>query len=554
MKIRSLLATLLVAAMPVAMMAQHQHAEHDAAKHVDDRAPLLEHIGNLHHAVSTKNALAQRYFDQGLTMAYAFNHLESERSFRSAAAEDPKLAMAWWGVALALGPNINDNITPEREVKAKAAIEEAVKRRGNASKEEKDLIDALVLRYGAKSKDERPRFDQAYNAAMKKLATKYPDDPDVGALYAESALDLSPWNYYDEKGEANPAVTEAIAELERVMHRWPEHPGANHIYIHAVEASPNPERAITAAEHLGPFAPAAGHLVHMPSHIWVRVGNWDDAVTANENASKADEDYIAQCHAQGIYPMGYYPHNLHMLMFAAMMEGRSAEALEAGNKAASRFPAEMKKDPENFVSQFSIQPYNAMVRFGRWDDILAMPDPQESKGYMEGMWHYARSLAYTRKGQLKEAAAELAALDAIAEKKELGEYMVMINDAHSLLAVARGIAAGELATARGDKDGGLAELRAAVAAQDKLHYDEPESWTYPARDFLGNAQLKAGDAAAAETTFRDDLRRHPNNGWSLFGLEQSLRAMGKNAEADSVELKFQKAWAKADVRLDGAVF
>lgn len=551
--IRAAIALACLCAVP-SLLAQHQHAEHDAAKHVSDRAPVLEHIGNLHHKVSTRSKLAQKYFDQGLTMAYAFNHLESERSFRSAAAEDPKLAIAWWGVALALGPNINDNITPEREAQAKEAIDHAVKLRAHASRAEKDLIDALVLRYGAKDQSERPKFDQDYYAAMKRLSKKYPNDPDVGALYAESALDLSPWNYYDEKGEANPAVTEAIVELERVMKRWPEHPGANHIYIHAVEASPHPERAVVAAQHLGPFAPAAGHLVHMPSHIWVRVGNWDDAVVANEKASKADEDYIAQCHAQGIYPMGYYPHNLHMLMFAAMMEGRSAEALEAGNKAASRFPEEMKKDPMNFVSQFTVQPYNAMVRFGKWDEILAIPKPEETKGYIEGMWHYARSMAFTRKGQLKESAEELAALDALTEKKELADYGVMINTAHNLLAVARGIAAGELALAKGDNEGALAEFKAAVSAQDGLRYDEPESWTYPARHYLGNAQLKAGDAAGAEATFREDLKRHPGNGWSLFGLEQSLRAQDKNDEADQVQKNFDKAWSRADVKLTAAVF
>ena len=540
---------------PVTLAAQsHNHAEHGTADHIQEQAPLLEHIGNLHHAVSTKNALAQRYFDQGLMMLYAFNHMESERSFRSAASADPHLAMAWWGVAMAVGPNLNDPTSMEHDKKGSDAIAKAVKLKKYASQEEKGLIDAQAKRYGAKTEADLPKLAERYAAAMGKLADKYTDDADVRTLYADSVMNTMPWDYYNADGSPKRDIEKPIVILEGTMARWPQHPGANHLYIHAVEASAHPERAIGAAQRLGPYAPAAGHLVHMPSHIWVRVGRWADATESNEEASKADEDYITQCHVQGRYPLGYYPHNLHMLTFASMMEGRSAVALQASKKAAGQMPKEMQEEPPSFAALFSSLPIFAMVRFGRWDDLLAYPQPLDKKGLVQALWKYGRVIALAKTNHVDEARTELAEMDKLIARPELQTYKARHDNALDLLKVARELAAGEVDMAAGQKDSAVEHFRKAVAAQDSLFYSEPEDWYYPTRHTLGNALLKVGKNEEAEKVFREDVVKHPDNGWALFGLQQSLRAQGKNAEADEAQQKFDKAWARADVKLTAAEF
>jgi tetratricopeptide (TPR) repeat protein len=514
----------------------------------------LEHIGNLHHAVSTKNALAQRYFDQGLMMLYAFNHMESERSFRSAASADPHLAMAWWGVAMAVGPNLNDPTSMEHDKKGSDAIAKALKLKKYASQEEKGLIDAQAKRYGAKTEADLPKLAERYAAAMGKLADKYKNDADVRTLYADSVMNTMPWDYYNADGSPKRDIEKPIVILEGTMARWPQHPGANHLYIHAVEASAHPERAIGAAQRLGPYAPAAGHLVHMPSHIWVRVGRWADATESNEEASKADEDYITQCHVQGRYPLGYYPHNLHMLTFASMMEGRSAVALQASKKAAGQMPKEMQEEPPSFAALFSSLPIFAMVRFGRWDDLLAYPQPLDKKGLVQALWKYGRVIALAKTNHVDEARTELAEMDKLISRPELQTYKARHDNALDLLKVARELAAGEVDMAAGQKDSAVEHFRKAVAAQDALFYSEPEDWYYPTRHTLGNALLKVGKNEEAEKVFREDVVKHPDNGWALFGLQQSLRAQGKNAEADEAQQKFDKAWARADVKLTAAEF
>jgi tetratricopeptide (TPR) repeat protein len=544
---------LCVATAPVAAQS-HNHAEHDAAKHIQDQAPLLEHIGNLHHPVSTKDALAQRYFDQGLMMLYAFNHMESERSFRSAAAVDPHLAIAWWGVAMAVGPNLNDPTNMEHDKKGSEAIAQALKLKKYAQGSERGLIEAQAKRYGAKTEADLPKLAEAYAKAMGKLAGKYKDDPDLRTLYADAVMNTMPWDYYNPDGTEKRNIGRAIVILEGTMQQWPEHPGANHLYIHAVEASAHPERAVGAAQRLGPYAPAAGHLVHMPSHIWVRVGDWANASEANELASKADEDYITQCHVQGRYPLGYYPHNLHMLMFASMMEGRSAVALEASKKAAGQMTKEMQEDPPGFAALMSSLPIFAMVRFGRWDDLLAYPQPLDKKGLVQAMWRYGRAVALAKTNRADEARMEMAEMDKLIARPDLQTYKARHDNALDLLKVARELAAGEVDEAAGQSDSAITHFRKAVAAQDALFYSEPEDWYYPTRQSLGNALLKAGKNEEAETIFREDVAKHPGNGWSLFGLQQSLSAQGKTAEADEVQQKFDKAWARADVKLTAAVF
>ena len=539
---------------PAFVLAQHMHENADARAHLREAAPLLENIGNLHHAVSTKDPLAQRLFDQGLIMDYGFNHMESERSFRYAAQIDPTLAMAWWGVALANASNLNGPIDADREKIAYEAIQKAIALKQYASPEEQALIDALAQRFTNDPKPDFPKLEQAYAEAMAKVAHDYPDDPDAGTLYVDGIMNTMPWDYYEKNGEAKPGTKTGIAELERLLQRWPQHPGANHLYIHITEASAHPERAVGAAERLGPFAPAAGHLVHMPSHIWVRVGRWDDAVQANLNASKADEDYISQCHKQGRYPLGYYPHNLHMLTFASMMEGRSKIALEASKKAANQMPKDWQENPPSFAVMFNALPYFAEVRFGQWEEIIAMPAPLDQKGLVQAMWHYARGMAYARRQQFEKADMELDAIDDILKSGNLNEYHARKNSSVATLEIARYVLAGETAGERGEFQRASALLRKAVDYQDHLDYDEPEDWYYGVRQSLGNVLLKADRPAEAQGVFEQDLLRHPENGWSLFGLEQSLRDQGKAAEADSVDVRFKKAWARADIKLTAAVF
>ena len=550
---RCFLFLLLTVPFPFAV-AQHMHEAADARAHLREAAPLLEGIGNLHHAVSTKDELAQRLFDQGLIMDYGFNHMESERSFRYAAQIDSNLAMAWWGVALANASNLNSPIDADREKTGYEAIQKALALKQNASPEEQALIDALAKRFTSEEKPDYAKLEQAYADAMAKVAHDYADDPDARTLYVDAIMNTMPWDYYEKNGDPKPGTKTGIAELESIMQRWPQHPGANHLYIHIVEASSSPERAVAAAERLGPFAPNAGHLVHMPSHIWVRVGRWNDAVQANLMASKADEEYIAQCHKQGRYPLGYYPHNLHMLTFASMMEGRSKIALEASEKAANQMPKDWQENPPSFSAMFLALPYFAAVRFGRWEEIIAMPAPLDKKGLVRGMWHYARGMAYARRGQFEKADMELDAIDEILNSGNLSEYHARHNSSIPVLQIARNTLAGETASERGELQRATALLRKAVDLQDHLDYDEPEDWYYGARQSLGSVLLRANRPSEAQAAFEQDLKLHPGNGWSLFGLYQSLRDQGKLAEADAAEAQFKKAWARADVKLTAAVF
>lgn len=534
--------------------AQHMHAEGDAKSHIRDAAPLLDNIGSLNHPVSTKDPLAQRLFNQGLMMDYAFNHMESERSFRYAAQIDPKLAMAWWGVALANASNLNSPIDEAREKTAYEAIQKAIDLKQYASAEEKALIDAAAKRFTSDSKPDFAKLELAYADAMQKVAHDYQDDPDAGVLYADAIMNTMPWDYYEPNGDPKPGTKAAITELERLMERWPQHPGANHFYIHVVEASSTPERATGAAERLGTYAPAAGHLVHMPSHIWVRTGRWNDAVIANQEATKADEDYISQCHRQGRYPLGYYPHNLHMLTFAAMMEGRSRIAIEASKKAEAQMPKDWHENPPSYATMFVSLPYFPLVRFGKWDDILALPEPPDKKGFVKGMWHYARGMAYVRQGKLEQAEEEADAMNDLLESAELDSYRARKNVSSQVLSIARFTVMGEVASTRKEYSRAVALLRRAVDQQDHLVYDEPEDWYYPARQTLGNILLKANRPADAEAVFLEDLVCHPKNGWSLFGLTQSLRAQGNDAEAARAQKSLEKAWERADVKLTAAVF
>jgi tetratricopeptide (TPR) repeat protein len=523
--------------------ADHQHG---ASAPSGGAVPLFTDLGTWTHKVTTVSTRAQKYFDQGLRLYYGFNHAEAIRAFREAAELDPKCAMAYWGIAIASGPNINMPMDAAGAATALKAIAKAKGLAPDMSDADRAYIDALDVRYSADTSSRAP-LDTAYANAMRKLSKRYPDDPDAATLFAESMLDLNPWNQWTHEGEPNPGTLEAVAALEGVLAKHPEHPGANHFYIHAVEASPNPARASEAAKRLETLMPGAGHLVHMPSHIYARTGRYDDALKQNEKAVAIDEKYIATQKPEGPYPLMYYNHNIQFIWFSAMMEGRSAEAIQAARKIVSHIPAELLAQmpmlevaaPMTIITQ---------VRFGRWDDALNEPAPPTAARFATGLWHYGRGLAYAAKGVFDAATSELDSLQETASVIP-ADMMISINYAGPLLRLASNALAGEIAERKNQMPEAVRLFQVAVTQEDSLHYDEPPTWDYPVRHSLGVALLKAGRAQDAETVYRDDLKRHPENGWGLKGLALALKAQGRDAEAMAVEDRFRKAWARADVKL-----
>ena len=520
----------------------------------DRIAPLLKGVGGLHHPVTTSSPEAQKYFDQGLTLLYAFNHLESERSFRQVAQLDPGCAMAYWGQALALGPNINDPVPDaEREQKAYQAIQKAVSLSGTASPPERALIGALARRYAAQP--DRQALNLAYAEAMEKVAEGYPEDPDIQVLYADALMNTTPWDYWLKGGVPKPLTKKVLAALDNVMEKHPNHPGAHHFHIHAVEAV-DPDRAEASADKLGGLVPVAGHLVHMPGHIYIRVGRYEDAAEANRKAITADESYITQCRAQGLYPIGYYPHNIHFLWAALTMQGKGHEAIETARKAASKHTSEHMHQPGfGLPHLLRAVPMFALVRFGKFDQVLAEPEPGESMQFARGIRHFGRGMAFRAGDYVAAAEKELLALREIAAQRELAKLKVFdVNTLSSLLQIATNVLAAEIEAAKGNFDQAERLLREAVASEDALLYTEPPDWPQPVRHSLGAVLLDAGRPADAAKVYREDLVRHRGNGWALFGLMESLRAQGKTAEAAKVEKEFRNAWAKADIQLTASRF
>jgi tetratricopeptide (TPR) repeat protein len=554
--IRATLCILVAAATAYAQAPVHKHyeeskeAEKPAA--TGELAPRLQNLGTHAFPVTTKSRKAQLFVNQGLNLAYGFNHAEAGRSFREAARLDPNCAMCYWGQAFVLGPNINVPMSPDDEPKAYELAQKAVAMRMKATPRERAYIDAVAKRYTGR-KEDRDAANKAFADAMGVVAKKYPADLDAQTIYAESLMDLRPWNYWTGDGVPYPGTEELVSTLERVLAANKNHPGANHLYIHAVEATKSPERAEAAADRLGKLMPGAGHMVHMPSHIYQRVGRYADAVAANVAAAKADEDYISQCRAQGIYPMAYYPHNVHFLWYAATAAGRSAEAIAAARKTAAQVSDE-QMDALPLLGAFRVVPYYALARFGKWDEVLAEPVPADRYPYPRAVAHYARGLAHLRKGNVAEAEKELEAVRRYAADKALDYTLFSPNSAAAIYAPAPEVLAGELAAQRKQYDVAIAHLERAVRLEDSLFYTEPEEWHYPSRQALAAVLLEAGRPREAETVYWDDLRRHTNNGWSLFGLAQALRAQGKQAEADAVQARFDKAWGRADVKLSASRF
>jgi tetratricopeptide (TPR) repeat protein len=514
-------------------------------------APRLQKLGTHLFPVSTKNKQAQLFMNQGLNLSYAFNHAEAGRAYREAARLDPDLAMAYWGEALALGPNINAPMDPNNEPKALEVIQKAVSLKAKASPREQALIEALTQRYSGHAEDRRAR-DVAYADAMRKVHLQFPDDEDIAMLYVESVMDLRPWGYWTRDGTPYERTSEVVALTEKVIARNPQHPGALHFYIHLMEAY-QADKAEAAADRLLTLMPAAGHMVHMPAHIYQRVGRYADAQRSNEMAIAADEDYISQCRAQGLYPMAYYPHNLHFLWFAATAEGNSKLAIEAARKAASQVTDETLKAVP-LLAGFRVVPYYALTRFGKWDEMLREPEPPTVSAYLSGMWHYARGTAFLGKGQMDSAGQEFAKLSELMTDKSLDQPLFSPNTGRAVLTIAQEVLGGEMAAAKQDYDAAIAHLERAVRLEDALVYTEPAEFHYPPRHALGAVLLEAKRPAEAETVYWEDLKRNRENGWALFGLMQALKAQGKNEDAAMVEARFKKAWAHADVTLSASRF
>src|SRR6267154_864059 len=506
---------------------------------------MMTGLGDLHHPVSTKNAQAQEFFDQGLRLIYAFNHAEAARSFQKAAELDPKLAIAYWGIAEAVGPNYNDPASEDRFRQAHEAIQKAVDLSGNASDAERGYILAMAKRFPADPKSDRRKAAEDYRDAMREVVKNNPDDLDAATLFAESGMDLHPWGLWHADGTPEEGTEEIVATLESVIRREPNHLGAIHYYIHAVEASNSPERALAGANRLAQLAPAAGHIVHMPAHIYIRTGDYDAAVKTNQKAAAADQAYLAASGAQGIYPMMYYSHNLHFIAMAAAMNGNYAESKRGAQMLVANVGPHVKEMPG--LGGFMTVPLAVEMRFHKWNEILKMPQPDESMQTAKIFWHFARGLALAATGKTEEAEAEHKIV-AEAEEKTSEEALFQMpinNKTKDILKIAENVLGAKISLTKNDMDATVSQLRTAVAIQDSLKYDEPQDWFYPVRESLGAVLLKIGDDAGAEDVFRADLQRNPRNPRSLFGLEQALKAQDKAYDAGFVKKQFDASWKGA---------
>ncbi len=514
----------------------------------DQSASRLHNLGTHTFPVSTQNEQAQLLINQGLNLAYGFNHGEAGYSFQEAARLDPSLAMAYWGQALVLGPNINAPMDPADEPRALELVKRAESRMASATPREQALIRALKKRYSG-TDENRKANDKAYADAMREVHRSFPDDADIAMLYVESMMDIRPWDYWMRDGHPHEGTDEIVAVTEEVLRRYPAHPAVLHMYIHLMEPTNIPERAEKAADKLLSLMPDAGHMVHMSSHIFQRVGRYADSAKSNQLAIAADEHYIGHPHVSGLYPMAYYPHNIHFLWFAATASGQRALALESARKAASKVDDALLREMP-FTAIFRVVPYWALARFGQWEAILAEPAPPAFNAFLNGSWHYVRGLAYVATKQLQRAEKELTQLRSIVkDRAPLDSPLLSRNTAYDILKVGPEVLAGEIAAARGNYATAVAHLERAVRYEDALVYTEPAEWHYPPRLALGAVLLEAGHPDEAETVYWEDLKRNRDNGWALFGLLQALRAQKKEDDAKVIEARFKKAWEHADITL-----
>ena len=513
------------------------------------KAVLMTGLGDLHHPVSTTNTEAQKFFDQGLRLIFAFNHEEAAASFQRAAELDPKLAMAYWGIAEAVGPNYNDPADPDRLKHAHEAISKASELAANASPSEKAYIAAMALRFPAEPDADRRLAAERYRNAMGDVMAQFPDDLDAATLFAEAGMTLHPWGLWHPDGTPVDGTEEIVAALESVLRRDPNHMGAIHYYIHSVEASPNPERALAAANRLAALAPAAGHLVHMPGHVYIRTGDFAAAVKTNELAAAADRAYLQSSGSQGMYGAMYYSHNLHFIAACSSMNGNYAEAHKAGEMLAAHVGPLVKDIPP--LEGFMTVPLAVEVRFQKWDQILSMPQPDPAMKTTTVYWHFARGMALAAKGKVAQAETEYQIVSDAADKTPPDQVFAMPvnNKAKDVLMIATNVLGAKIALAKHDSSTAISMLRKAIAIQDALKYDEPPDWFYPVRETLGAVLLLNGNAVEAEKVFREDLDRNPRNPRSLFGLSEALRAQNRAYDAQFVEKQFQSNWKSTEIKL-----
>ncbi len=528
-----------------AMVVAQDHAMAAPARPVT----LVTGLGDLHHPVSTKNAEAQQFFDQGLRFIYAFNHDEAARSFQKAADLDPKLAMAYWGVAEAVGPNYNDPASEERFKQAHEAIQKAVDLSVNASPSERAYIAAMALRFPADPKSNLRKAAEQYRDTMREVVKTYPDDLDAATLFAESGMGLHPWGLWHKDGSPEDGTEEIVATLESVIRRDPNHLGAIHYYIHAVEASNSPERALAGANRLAALAPAAGHIVHMPAHVYIRTGDYAAAIKTNQDAAAVDRAYIKASGAQGIYPMMYYSHNLHFIAMCSAMNGDYAEAKKAADMLAAHVGPAVKDMPP--LEGFMTIPMAVDVRFHKWDDILASKAPDPNMKTATVFWHFARGMALAGRGKTSEAEAEYKIVSD-AEKATPPDVifaMPINNKAKDIMKIAENVLGAQVALTKKDNAAAVSLLREAVVIQDSLKYGEPPDWFFPVRESLGGVLLMSGDAKGAEHVFREDLAINPRNPRSLFGLHQALKTQDRGYDAGFVEKQFRNSWKGGEGQL-----
>jgi len=547
-RMRFRISVLLALLLCVASIAQ-EHSAHSQAK----PATLMSGVGNLHHPVTTSNPEAQEFFDQGLRLIYAFNHDEAARSFQRAAELDPKLAIAYWGVAEAVGPNYNDPASDDRFKQAHQAIQKAVDLSSNASPAEQAYIQAMAKRFPADPKADLRKAAEDYHTAMREVSKKFPDDLDAATLFAESGMNLHPWGLWHVDGTPEAGTEEIVATLESVIRRDPNHLGAIHYYIHATEASANPERALAGANRLAALAPAAGHIVHMPAHVYIRTGDYEAAVETNEQAAAVDRAYIKASGAQGIYPMMYYSHNLQFIAMCASMNGNYAEAKKNSDLLVANVGPHAKDMPP--LEGFMTIPMAVDVRFHKWNDILAMPQPDPAMKITTGFWHFARGMALAGTGKLSEADAEYKIVSEAEQTTPPDVVFVMPinNKAKDIMKISENVLGAKIAMAKKDNVQAISLLTAAVVIQDTLKYGEPPDWFFPVRESLGGVLLINGDAVGAEKVFRADLDRNPRNPRSLFGLQQALKAQDRSYDAGFVESQFHDSWKGGEVKVEDLV-
>lgn len=520
--------------------------------HSGKKAPLFDGLDVLHFPITTKSKLAQRYFDQGLALAYAFNHAEAARSFYYATRLDPECAMCYWGYAYVLGPNYNAGMEADNYQRAYKAIQKSLSLTSGVTKKEKTLIQALSKRYTKKIVEDRSALDKAYAQSMEKVFEQFPQDADVGALYAESLMDMHPWDLWQKDGKPKEWTTEILNTLENVFRINPRHIGANHFYIHAVEASPNPGKGYRSARLFDEgLVPGAGHLIHMPSHIYIRTGDYHKGSLANINAIKTDNNYITACHAQGVYPLAYMPHNAHFLAATATLAGNSKRAIKAASRVAAHANLQLMKQPGwGILQHYYVIPYFVYVKFGKWDQILTLNNADTTLKYPEAIRHYARGMAYLGKKKIKQAKEELAMLAKIADDKNLKEItMWNINSAYDIVQIAKIVLQGELAASHENFSQSIQLLEKAIAIEDELNYNEPPDWFFSVRHRLGAVQTEAGKYKDALQTFNEDLKHFPKNGWALHGMKLVYEKMGENIRTSQISKKLNTIWAYADVKL-----